>query len=382
MLVATSVANDARVLKEARALRDAGHKVHIFGRDVPADFALDGVEISGCAGSSVLRKAGSDSLGAKKLNPAMKALRWALLPMHRQSAFRRWGNSAIAAAKSLEFDIVHAHDFTALAPAAAIANEAGAGYVYDSHEFWQGMTREYRPTPILDLIERRTEARLGSAALGRITVGDQLAQRLRSCYGWDDIVVVRNSFPEFDNPPPVAETPQAAVYAGRLGAHRELETVAAASMLVELPIQLVGPADATWLSGFDAKRSEILPEVPASEVAAVVAKAGISLVTLADSGDNHRLALPNKIFQAVQAGVPVVASRIGEIEQLTTRYGLGECYQIGSPQSLAEAIAKVTEGYDRYRANTDRARSELSWRSDASRLCDLYARLERLTHRE
>ena len=39
MLVATSVATDTRVLREAGTLVAAGHSVHIVGKDVPPDVA-------------------------------------------------------------------------------------------------------------------------------------------------------------------------------------------------------------------------------------------------------------------------------------------------------------------------------------------------------
>lgn len=376
MLVATAVANDARVMREATTLAEAGHDVHIVGRSVPSDFAPPaGVTVSSVGASSALRREGAPSLGDRNLPLAVRAARWALLPTHRQSSFRRWADGAVADAQSRDFDVIHAHDFTALRPAATLAAAHGVGYVYDAHEFWSGMARSYRPTPLLDIRERRTEAELGGRAVARITVGTGLAAQLQRVFGWDDVMVVRNTFPTLTEPLELPAAPTRLLYAGRLGAHRDLETLAAASRRSPVPIRLMGPADETWLRSFDRGSLEILPSVEHDEVERDLAASGCSLVTLAAAGRNHLLAQPNKLFQAIRVGVPLIASDLGELAHTVRKYDLGALYRPGDPASFIAATRAVLADYSRHVAAVRAAQHALSWEADAHRLRNLYDRL-------
>jgi glycosyltransferase involved in cell wall biosynthesis len=207
-----------------------------------------------------------------------------------------------------------------------------------------------------------------------ITVGDGVAEALREAYGWRHVVVVRNTFPIAEPPPPVA-APSAAVYAGRLGPQRDLETVAAASRTIDLPTRLIGPADETWLAGFDPGAAAVEPALPVEAVDRVLSAAGLALVTLADGWANHRLAMPNKLFHAVAAGVPVVATDIGELARLVRAHGLGELYPAGDPAGLAGAVRRAQNRYQELTAAVRRAAPRLSWDADASVLRGVYERL-------
>ncbi len=377
MLVATSVATDTRVLREARTLVDAGHTVHIVGRSVPPGFSdADGITISSVGTSSVFRAEGKPSLSGRKVSPPVRLVRWTLLPQHRRSAFGRWASGAYADARGREFDVVHAHDFTALAAGERLAREHGTPLIYDSHELWTGLPREHRPTPLADRAERSREAELGGRAADVLTVGDGVADALRRQYGWDNITVVHNTFPLAPELPEPLETPVALVYAGRVAAFRELETIAAASLEVNLPITAVGPADDTWLSSFDRGRLDVRPALPLSGASDLIQAAGLSLVTHSDKWENHRLAMPNKLFHAVSLGVPVVATEVGELARMVRKHGLGTLYAPGNAESLVHAIGDAVAKYPTLVGNVARARPELSWETDAERLRDVYANID------
>ncbi len=382
MLVATSVATDTRVLREASTLTQDGHQVHIIGRSVPEDFVPPHpVTCSSVGTSSVFRPEGGPSLTGRRLPPYLRAARWVLLPQHRQSAFGRWAAGAVEQGRSYDYDVVHAHDFTALEAGAQLADERGVPLIYDTHELWCGRPREYRPTPLLDRREREREGKLGARAAAVITVGEGVAGALRARYGWNHIAVIRNTFPlvaEQDRPPVAAE-PAALVYAGRLAAYRELETIAAASEQIAqnpgLGITLKGPADPTWLAGFDPHAARIEQACLPPEVDAHLAAAGLVLVTHSDRWENHRLALPNKLFHAVRVGVPVVATDVGELGAIVRRYQLGTLYRPGDADSLVEAVRAAVADYPALREHVLAAAPELSWERDGARLRQVYATL-------
>ena len=383
MLVATSVATDTRVLREARTLVGAGHSVHIIGRSVPEGFdAGDGITVSSVGTSSVFRAEGQPSLSGRKLSAPVRFARWFLLPQHRRSSFGRWADGAIADARGRDFDVVHAHDFTALRAADALAAERGVPFVYDSHELWTGMPREHRPTPLADRRERRDEARWGGRAAAVITVGDGVAAALRDLHGWRNITVVHNSFPFTGELPAPLPEPRGLVYAGRVAAFRELETIAEARRRVEVPITVVGPADETWLGTFDRAELEVLPARPLAQASELLVSAGLSLVTHSDKWLNHRLAMPNKLFHAVSLGIPLVATDVGELGRMVREYDLGTLYEPGNADSLVRAISDAVREYPKLVGNVRAARPELSWDADADRLLTVYEELVRMTGKE
>ena len=195
MLVWTGVSTDTRVLREARTLVDAGWSVHIIGRAVPSDFvAPQGISVS----SVGLPPAAQGR--TRKLSFIERAARWLMLPEHVGRRLAAWQRAALVEARSHRADVVHAHDFSALPVGAALANEWGVPLVYDSHELWSGRPRVGRPTPIRARREARLEARLGARAAVVLTVGEGVAEALRERYGWRDVRVVRNTFPERATP--------------------------------------------------------------------------------------------------------------------------------------------------------------------------------------
>jgi glycogen(starch) synthase len=379
MLVATDVAGDARVVREARTLAAAGHEVTVIGRDVPAGYVPpEGVTVESAGGRSTL-SAAADRMRGRRLPPHLRVARWALLPRHRRQAFGSWARAARQVAGRHKADVVHAHDFTALPVGASIAQEQGARLVYDTHEFWPGRARLHRPTPLEDRHDGRTEARLGAQADAVLTVGAGVARLLRERYGWEDVVVVRNSFeggPASDVPLPAE--PVAAVYAGRIAPFRDLETVAAAApRLAPLTVLAVGPADPAYLARLPRDRIEVREPLPVDDVDGVLRGSGVALVTLSARWANHLVALPNKLFHAVRAGVPVVATDHEEMRAVVTEHGIGALYPAGDVAALAGAVHEVVDRYADLVAAVERARPALSWEHDARTLLEVYEGLAR-----
>ena len=385
MLVISDVAHDARVLREAGCLAGNGHSVHVVGKDVPADWTPpSGVTVQSVSGGSGLRPAGNAPGAAVASRGAVRRFaRWALLPRHRQRVWRTWCDGVRAGVSGRKFDVVHAHDFNVLRLAADLAEAAGADLVYDSHEWWSGRERHGRPTPLERARERRVERRIVARAAGVMTVSPGIAERLARWRG-APVAVVRNTFPILDRPQPAAtaelpERPHGAVYAGRIGPARDIETLLAAAAELGLDTVLLGKTDREFLPRlrFSKGSVRIEPARPVDEVDEVLRRAGISVVTLTDTCENHRLALPNKVFHAVRAGVPVVAADLPELRRLVTDYGLGALYRPGDAASLRAALERVIWDYPAFCERVAQARAELNWEQDAKALIGVYETLAR-----
>jgi glycogen synthase len=393
-LVQSAVAGDSRVLREAQALVAAGYAVHIIGRGVPNDFVPpDGVTVDSVGRSAGLRPGGPGApgrraAGPRSLRPAFAAARWLLLPEHRARVEAAWRSGAAARVEAYlaggRPDFVHAHDFNTLQLAATVAGRTGAPLVYDAHELWAGRAQVGRPEPL----RRRRAAAREDALLARadlvLTVSDGIAERLRA-RGARRVVVVRNSFPARSpagpETSPLPDRPTGLVYAGRIGPGRDLETlVATAPALAEIGVRpvIVGPADADYLARFApvAAAVDLRPEpLPLDDVDDVYRRAGLAVVTLDDSCENHRLALPNKLFHAIRSGVPVVAADLPELARLVGEHRLGTTYTPGDPASLAAAVADVVARYPDVVASVAAAQAQLGWEHDGAVLVAEYAAL-------
>ena len=146
--------------------------------------------------------------------------------------------------RDLPADAVHAHDRNTLELAASEARRRGVPYVYDSHELWSGRRLPGRPSPLADERATARETALARGAAAVLTVSEGIAEVL-SGRGLPDVRVVRNTFEMAGAPDdgPLPSHLHALVYAGRIGAGRDLET------LVRVPVLAARPAGAAGRPG-------------------------------------------------------------------------------------------------------------------------------------
>lgn len=378
MLVATSVATDTRVLREARALVGEGHEVLIIGKDVPEGFTFEKIRIYSVGAGKGLRRS-EQSLSTKKLAPHLRLARWIFLPQHREKAFATWRENAYELTKELVFDAVHVHDFNALELGYKLHIERKVKFVYDSHEWWVGRQRQHRPTPFVDKKEAELEKLWGSQAAVVITVGESIAELFRTERGFKNVQVVRNSFPANANTATITSPPVGALYAGRIDAFRELETIISAAPELKLKITWMGEHQNAWATKqvpiARAKGIDVQEAKSITEVTKQMQQAGLALVTHSNKFQSHRLAMPNKLFHAIHAGVPVVATNVSELAALVTKYDLGELYEPGDRKSFIAAINRAVARHGELVQNVAKAQPALSWPRDEAVLLEIYANL-------
>src|SRR5690606_18505474 len=68
-----------------------------------------------------------------------------------------------------------------------------------------------------------------------------------------------------------------------------------------------------------------------------------------DTNLNYRLALPNKIFDYIQAEIPVLVSDLPELSRIVDGFEVGVKIKDLNPNALAEAIEFVFENEERYK---------------------------------
>jgi glycosyltransferase involved in cell wall biosynthesis len=190
------------------------------------------------------------------------------------------------------------------------------------------------------------------------------------------VTVVRNTFPTAGAPTPPTHRPRALLYAGRIDEDRDLATARVAVPDLPVPLDVLGGGDARSIASLRSAGASVRDAVPITRMADELADAGLSLVSLSGNQLNHRVALPNKLFQAVQAGVPVVAADLPAIREVVDGHGIGTLYRPGDPASLVDATADAVTRHGELVRNVVSARSELSWERDEERLMEVYERIE------
>jgi glycosyltransferase involved in cell wall biosynthesis len=119
------------------------------------------------------------------------------------------------------------------------------------------------------------------------------------------------------------------------------------------------------------------PPVALAELLSYTTQADVGVSLLEDTCENHRLALPNKLFEYLAADLPVVVSALPEMSRLVGERGVGWTTDPGDPAAIARVLATALEDRDdpglHERVRT--AAAELNWPHERSRLTGLYERL-------
>ena len=371
MLLHKSVEFDSRVRREASALARAGHEVVVLElTEVPAEAHLDGFTRRSVLPPAWLRRR---------------------LPFHLYRAAFLW--SFVAHVRRVRPEVVHAHDAAMLLPGVIGARLTGARLVYDSHELATSVPyRERLWTTFVEGIERLVVPRCAAV----ITVSDGIARRLRERYGLPVTpCVVRNVSalaPEgrgglrarlgIDGDTPLV------LHQGAPAPARGCEVlIEAVAGLPGVHLAFLGDPEPGYGETLRAliaarglqQRARLLPSVPLHDLLAHTAEADVGVTLLQDTCLNHRLALPNKLFEYIAAGVPVVAAALPETQRLVEHYGVGWCARPEAPAAVAEALraALQAQADPSLRERLERAAQELSWEREKLRLVELYEGLAR-----
>ena len=99
-----------------------------------------------------------------------------------------------------------------------------------------------------------------------------------------------------------------------------------------------------------------------------LANIGISLEE--DLGLNYRFALPNKIFDYIQAEVPILVSDLPEMKQVVLDYNVGEIVANRNPKQLAIQISNMLE--KSFSASLKKAKQELIWEQQEKELINIF----------
>lgn len=103
-------------------------------------------------------------------------------------------------------------------------------------------------------------------------------------------------------------------------------------------------------------------------LAHLAAGADIGMITSDIANPNGAVGLPNRCFDYIAAGLPVVAPAMPDVKALVDIYGFGKILRSTTAESWVECILHVSENIEEFRARSAHARSALTWESQEDAL--------------
>ena len=115
-----------------------------------------------------------------------------------------------------------------------------------------------------------------------------------------------------------------------------------------------------------------------AELAPYLVHADVGVVLTQPTHYNNIIGLPNKLFEYLACGLPVVASDLPQMARVVKRHDCGVLVNPAEPEEVADAILRVLEepsATGGFRQTALRASGTLTWERCAPLLTNLYRRL-------
>jgi glycosyltransferase involved in cell wall biosynthesis len=308
-----------------------------------------------------------------KRRRAMRALRRGFGPRIRvidqaieAARYRRSDRAGAITAANLDhllagdrYDLVLAHDVPVFPLAAHLASEWSAPLICDLHEIFPEQD-EHFTTETAREYWRRIERDGITAADGIIAVNGAVADYVAERYAPTvTTVVIHNAMPHAEPAAlhgrtirdhyPIPSDTRVMLFAGSLRPYANLEMVIGGfaeaaldgwvlAILGEGPLRepLEKMIRRRGLEG----RVFLGRRAPESELIAVTASADIGLLPYQAVGINHEIATPNKLFEYIQARLPLATSRLPMIEKIVEGSGIGGFIDFSTEWSTAADLRR------------------------------------------
>lgn len=339
MIVTNPFRPDERVRKEASVLAQRGFFVIVHAWDREAAYPIC-EEISGFSVRRIRLRSLYSSFGAVL----------ATLPVFWAAVFPR-----ILALRDLR--VIHCHDFDSL-PIGIMLKiiKKEVKVVYDAHEDYSSMVSEQVPSPVRALIAAM-ERLLSGKADAVVAVSKALAQRIPN----PNLFVVWNA-PEFRGDQVHGaslrrtEWPQGfrILLYGLLGRDRGIETILKiASEHRELSIVAAGTgpfAEIVKRAASELSNVKFLGYVSQDRIRQLLTECELVYALYDPKIENNRIGAPNKLYEAMMFGKPLLVARGSYMEQVVVKEECGVVANYNDPLEIIDTIFFL----DRNRSVADR----------------------------
>jgi glycosyltransferase involved in cell wall biosynthesis len=255
-------------------------------------------------------------------------------------------------------DLYVGHDMPGMLPLLPFILITPKRVVYAAHELWTEAAEDNAPLrPLWRILERRIVRRAGLV----IVPEENRARIMYEEYGAKAApAVVRNI------PPDSAVIPRGtalrdalglphdaiiALYQGLVSDTRCLRELAESAALLppRFHIVIVGEGDTRLQSDLEdiatdsRGRVHVLPWMPPDKLRAFTASADVGVLLYRNNGRNNYYAAPNKLYEYLFAGLPLVSSAFPGLRTIVEGGGFGVCADPENPADIARSLLAAAE---------------------------------------
>ena len=283
-----------------------------------------------------------------------------------------------------QFDILVANDLDTLPANFLVTKVKKARLIYDSHEYF---------TEVPELVSRKRVKNIWETIekwiLPKIKYSYTVCQSIADIYNEKyntDMKVFRN-LPAGKSG--IKQTinlrkgdEHLILYQGSVNIGRGLETVIEAMHFLEnTKFVIIGDGDIKiqlkqQVIGKDLVDKIIfLDRIPSDELPYYTNQADVGVSLEENLGLNYYYALPNKLFDYIQAKVPVLVSDFPEMGNIVKKYDIGLTTLSNNPREIAELIKLMlddSQKSERWKKNLAKAAEELCWENEEEKLLNFY----------
>lgn len=292
------------------------------------------------------------------------------------------------------FDILHAHDLWVLPAAALAARLRRRPLIYDAHEFYRGLNI-FRTKKLSGRIWAFAEELFIGNVQCLICVNSYQAKLYSQLYPDLKRIRVLHNFPsekDFVAAESMKRFPERrneVIFQGMLKPGRGIfPLLNAIAKISEVQLTLVGYGELHGALDKEIRQKGLRDRVslkgkrPLSEMLNYAANARAGAVLFEPQSENYRYASPNKFFEYVAAGTPVIASDIPTFREFLETFEVGILVDADNEKAVADAVMRLTGDtacWEKYHANCLRARLEWNWERQERVLLAIYSESGRRT---
>lgn len=286
-----------------------------------------------------------------------------------------------------------AADLPMLPVARQAALRCGALVVYDSHELYceQEFSKQEKNR------WTKIEKKYINACYTVVTVNSSIASELKNRYGIGNVKVISNADRIFQQPNQsllfhdafgLTKDRKILLFQGGLSAGRHLETLIEAMTHVHNPkVDLVVLGEGLLQQKLKAKvcskkltnRVYFHPAVCQQDLLRYTAAASGGIIPYQATCLNNYYCTPNKLFEFIAAGIPILASDLPEISKMLLEHKIGLVGDMSTAQNLAQLIDDFfnnEHSLDSWRRNCVIARESVCWEKEEKKWLKIFEELQ------
>jgi glycosyltransferase involved in cell wall biosynthesis len=286
-------------------------------------------------------------------------------------------------------DLLVSNDLDTLLPCFLVSKLKGLALVYDSHEYFTGVA-EVQDRPFVKLVWKTIEKWILPRLRNTMTVSDSIAHQYEKEYGIKPLTVrncpvrVREILP-FPREEIGVDPHQLLLIIQGTGINTDRggeELIDAISLTDNVSLLVVGSGDVLELMKKKVlelnlgSRVIFIPVCHQEELMRYTKTADAGMSLDKNTNENHNFSLPNKLFDYIVAGIPVIASDLYEIRKLLNDHKCGILIPVVRPGEISKAIIRLRD--DRtllaeLKHHADIASDTLNWSVESLKVMELYS---------